>query len=85
MPKSFTYGEASIVIQGVLLFLINVYFRLLDIALKTTKCLQTETSFSYFIYTNNFCSQSHEQLSEMEQLTIILQVSIFTILNIFQI
>lgn len=31
LPKSFTFGEATIVLQGCVLFLFNVYLKLLNI------------------------------------------------------
>lgn len=47
MPNSFTYGEASIVVQGFVIFLANLYFKLID---------------------------NHVHISEMEQLSAVLQV-----------
>lgn len=74
MPRCFTYGEASIVVQGFVVYLTNLYFRLIEFARKTTECVQNATTYSCVIYSNMW-SQSHKHLSEMEQLSMILQVS----------
>lgn len=72
MPKSFTYGEASIVTQGFVIFLTNLYFKLITIAERATECLKDTNDT--VIYSKNFWIQNHRHLSDMEQLTTILQV-----------
>lgn len=75
MPKSFTYGEASIVIQGLVIFLINFYLKLIVIAKKTTDCMKDTNSVSCVMYSNNFWTINHDHITEMVQLTTILQVN----------
>lgn len=74
MPKSFTYGEASIVIQSFVIFLVNLYFKLMVILEKTTDCMKTGDDMSCIMTTTNFWIQNHVHHSEMEQLATILQV-----------
>lgn len=75
MPKCFTYGEASIVVQGFVLFLVNLYFKLIVILEKTTECMKTEDDMSCIMSSENSWIQNHVHNSEMEQLSTILQVS----------
>lgn len=75
MPKSFTYGEASIVVQGFVIFLINLYFKLLMILEKTTECVRAGDDMSCMMSTTNSWIQDHVHHTEMEHLCTILQVS----------
>lgn len=70
MPKSFTYGEASIVIQASVIFLTNLYFKLIHIAKKTSECVN-ESSNSVSCVADSHWTKNP---SEMEQLSTILQV-----------
>lgn len=74
MPKSFTYGEASIVIQGFVIFLTNLFFKLLAILQKTANCLDSPDSMSCELYSYKASSWTSNGNSEMEQLSTILQV-----------
>lgn len=74
MPKSFSYGEASIVLQGFVIFLTNLYFKLIDILQKTTECMKDTNSLVCPMRANNLWTSNHEHLTEMDKLSTILQV-----------
>lgn len=74
MPNSFTYGEAAIVLQGFVIFLTNLYFKLIFLLQKTTECLKDTNSLVCAIHSNNHWTQNHEHFSEMDKLSTILQV-----------
>lgn len=75
MPKSFTYGEAAIVAQGLVIFLTNLYFKLTIYVEKTTKCIKNANSLSCEMKSNSFSSQNYTRILEMEQLSTVLQVT----------
>ncbi|XP_031626122.1 dolichol kinase [Contarinia nasturtii] len=77
MPRSFTYGELTIVTQGFMIFLMNLYFKLLTIAEKATECIKDANDT--VVYSNHFWIQNHRHLSDMEQLTTILQIGLLGI------
>lgn len=84
MSRSFTYGEASIVIQGIVIFLANLSFKLLAILQKTTNCLENRDSISCELYSYKASSWTSNGNSEIEQLSTILQV-IFQTPSFFEI
>lgn len=82
----FIIGEASIVTQGIVIFLMNFYLKIIVIAKKTTDCIRDTSSISCVMYSNNFWAINQtntHHMSEMEQLTTILQVSKLIIRNIY--
>lgn len=79
MPKSFTHGEASIVLQGFVIFLTNLYFKLVNILQKTSECLNNTNSLICSVHSNSVWTQNHEHLSEMEKLSTVLQVNRLTL------
>lgn len=66
MPKSFTYGEAAIITQGVIIFLSNSCIKLIVNVKNPSQCLDDDRTFLWTMEQKNTC--------EMEQLTTILQV-----------
>lgn len=71
MPKSFTYGEASIVVQGFVIFLSNLFFKLMIIFRLHSNCSKD------FCFASDEISQrssNSNRTSMLEQLTTILQV-----------
>lgn len=76
MPKSFSHGEASIVLQGFVIFLTNLYFKLIDILQKTTECMKDTNSLVCPMRANNLWTSNHEHLTEMDKLSTILQVGL---------
>lgn len=66
MPKSFTFGEASIISQGLVIFLSNSFIKAIAIVKKTKYYSDDERASSWTMEQQNTC--------EMEQLTTILQV-----------
>lgn len=76
LPNSFTYGEASIVVQGCMVFLTNLFFKLISLADKTAECMKDESSTSCIMPTSsNYWTQNYAHQSETAQLTTILQVT----------
>lgn len=74
----FILGEASIVTQGIVIFLMNFYMKMIVVAKKTTDCIRVTSSISCVMYSNSFWAinlTNTHHMSEMEQLTTILQVS----------
>lgn len=74
MPKSFTYGEASIVIQGFILYLTNLLFKLLTILREISNCTESSMSCPLEQSTSRDFWTSNGR-SEIEQLSIMLQVN----------
>lgn len=74
MPKSFSYGEASIVTQGFVIFLANAYLKLITIAETTTECMKDTNTVSCVMFIHRFWIQNHGHISDMKQLSTILQV-----------
>lgn len=78
---SFTYGEASIVIQGFMIFVTNLFFKMLDVLRETTSCMNDDAdddSMSCMLYSGapsrNLWTSNYP--SDIEQLSTILQVNI---------
>lgn len=83
MPKSFSHGEASIVLQGFVIFLTNLYFKLIDILQKTTECMKDTNSLVCPMRANNLWTSNHEHLTEMDKLSTILQVGCNELFYVF--
>lgn len=74
MPKSFTYGEASVVVQGFVIFLANLYFKLIITLALPTDCTENGNEMCSLVSNKNSWIQHSVQFSEIEQLSTILQV-----------
>lgn len=74
MPKCFSYGEASIVVQGFVIFLANLYFKLILIVAIPTNCMENGNEICSLVLPKSSWIQHSVQFSEMEQLSTILQV-----------
>lgn len=74
MPKCFTYGEASVVVQGFVIFLANLYFKLIVILAIPTDCTGDGSEICSLVSHKSSWTQGAVQFSEMEQLCTILQV-----------
>lgn len=74
MSKCFTYGEVAVVVQGFVIFLANLYFKLAVIMAIPTDCMGNGSEMCSLESHNNSWTQNVLQYSEMEQLCTILQV-----------
>lgn len=74
MPKSFTYGEASVVVQGLVIFLANLYFKLVVILAMPTHCMEDGNEICSIVSHKSSWMQHSMHFSEMERLATILQV-----------
>lgn len=74
MPKSFSYGEASVAVQGFVIFLANLYFKLIILLAIPTDCMKNGNEICSIESHKSSLLQHSTHLSEMEQLTTIIQV-----------
>lgn len=74
MPKCFSYGEASVVVQGFVIFLANLYFKLVDILAIPMDCMENGNEICSLVSSKSSWMRHSVQFSEMEQLSTILQV-----------
>lgn len=74
LPKSFSYGEASIVVQGFVIFLANLYLKLIVILPIPTNCMENDNEICSLVSHESSLVKHSVQFSEIEQLTTILQV-----------
>lgn len=74
MPKCFTYGEASVIVQGIVIFLANIYFELIVIVAIPPDCKKDGIEMCTSLSHKSSRIRHSAHLSEMEQLITILQV-----------